>query len=53
VPEQCTNQLKRLLIIVMKKKLRTLLARIISLEGFEVLQAADSKVPLKKWNRLL
>jgi len=40
--------LKRILIIDDEEKLRTLLARIISLEGFEVAQAADSRTALKK-----
>ena len=40
--------MKRILIIDDEEKLRTLLARIISLEGFEVLQAADSKSAIKK-----
>jgi two-component system NtrC family response regulator len=40
--------LKKVLIIDDEEKLRTLLARIISLEGFEVLQASDCKTALKK-----
>lgn len=40
--------LRRILIIDDEEKLRTLLARIVSLEGFEVLQAADCKSGLKK-----
>jgi two-component system NtrC family response regulator len=40
--------LKNILIIDDEEKLRTLLARIISLEGFEVLQANDCKTALKK-----
>jgi len=40
--------LKKILIIDDEEKLRTLLTRIISLEGFEVLQAGDSKSALKK-----
>lgn len=40
--------MKKVLIIDDEEKLRTLLARIISLEGFEVLQAADCKSALKK-----
>ncbi|MBG9377270.1 sigma-54-dependent Fis family transcriptional regulator [Panacibacter sp. DH6] len=36
------------LIIDDEEKIRTLLARIISLEGFEVLQAADARTGLKK-----
>ncbi len=40
--------LKKILIIDDEEKLRTLLSRIISLEGFEVLQAADCKTALKK-----
>lgn len=43
-----TNRLKTILIIDDEEKLRTLLARIISLEGFEVLQAGDIKSGLKK-----
>lgn len=38
----------RILIIDDEEKLRTLLARIISLEGYEVLQAGDLKTALKK-----
>jgi DNA-binding NtrC family response regulator len=38
----------KVLIIDDEEKLRTLLARIIALEGFEVLQAADCKSALKK-----
>ena len=40
--------MKKILIIDDEEKLRTLLTRIISLEGFEVLQAGDSKSALKK-----
>lgn len=40
--------MKKVLIIDDEEKLRTLLARIISLEGFEVLQASDCKTALKK-----
>jgi DNA-binding NtrC family response regulator len=40
--------LKKVLIIDDEEKLRTLLTRIISIEGFEVLQAADCKSALKK-----
>lgn len=40
--------MKNILIIDDEEKLRTLLARIISLEGFEVLQASDIKSGLKK-----
>lgn len=40
--------MKNILIIDDEEKLRTLLARIISLEGFEVLQAGDIKSGLKK-----
>lgn len=40
--------MRRILIIDDEEKLRTLLARIISLEGFEVLQAADCKTALRK-----
>ncbi len=39
---------RRILIIDDEEKLRNLLTRIISLEGFEVLQAADCKTALKK-----
>jgi len=39
---------KKILIIDDEEKLRTLMARIISLEGFEVFQAADCKSGLKK-----
>lgn len=42
------NKVKKVLIIDDEEKLRTLLARIISLEGFEVLQAADGKSGLKQ-----
>lgn len=41
------NKLKTVLIIDDEEKLRALLARIISLEGFEVLQAPDAKSGLK------
>jgi DNA-binding NtrC family response regulator len=40
--------LSRILLIDDEEKLRTLLTRIISLEGFEVLQAADCKGALRK-----
>ena len=40
--------MKKILIIDDEEKLRTLLAKIISLEGFDVLQAADCKTALKK-----
>ena len=40
--------LKKILIIDDEEKLRTLLTRIISLEGFEVVQAGDCKTALKK-----
>lgn len=40
--------MKKILIIDDEEKLRTLLARIIGLEGFEVLQAGDCKTALKK-----
>ncbi|KAA5533797.1 sigma-54-dependent Fis family transcriptional regulator [Taibaiella lutea] len=40
--------MKKVLIIDDEEKLRTLLARIISLEGFEVVQAGDCKTALKK-----
>lgn len=40
--------MKKILIIDDEEKLRTLMARIISLEGFEVTQAADCKSGLKK-----
>lgn len=40
--------MRRILIIDDEEKLRTLLTRIISLEGFEVLQAGDCKTALKK-----
>jgi two-component system NtrC family response regulator len=39
--------LKRILIVDDEEKLRSLLARIISLDGFEVLQSADCKSALK------
>ena len=39
---------KKILIIDDEEKLRTLMARIISLEGFEVVQAGDCKSGLKK-----
>lgn len=42
------NILRRVLIIDDEEKLRTLLARIINLEGFDVLQAADCNAALKK-----
>ncbi len=40
--------MKKVLIIDDEEKLRALLTRIISLEGFEVLQAADCKTALKR-----
>ena len=40
--------MRRVLIIDDEEKLRTLLARIISLQGFEVLQAGDCKTALKR-----
>ncbi|MBX3107125.1 MAG: sigma-54-dependent Fis family transcriptional regulator [Bacteroidetes bacterium] len=40
--------MRRILIIDDEEKLRTLLARIISLEGFEVIQAENCKTALKK-----
>lgn len=40
--------MRKILIIDDEEKLRTLLARIISLEGFDVLQAGDCKTALKK-----
>jgi two-component system NtrC family response regulator len=40
--------LRRILIIDDEEKLRTLLARIISLEGFEVLESSDCKTAFKK-----
>lgn len=46
--EQTAHILRKILIIDDEEKLRTLLARIISLEGFEVLQAGDCKTALKK-----
>ncbi|RYD99523.1 MAG: sigma-54-dependent Fis family transcriptional regulator [Sphingobacteriales bacterium] len=42
------NSVPHILIIDDEEKLRTLLARIISLEGFEVVQAADAKSGLRK-----
>lgn len=42
------HALRKVLVIDDEEKLRTLLARIISLEGFEVHQAADCKAALKK-----
>jgi DNA-binding response OmpR family regulator len=39
--------LKRILIIDDEEKLRTLLSKIITLEGFEVFQAADIKSGFK------
>lgn len=45
---QTNNHLKTILIIDDEEKLRGLLARIIGLEGFEVLQAGDCKAALKK-----
>ena len=43
-----SNVVRKILIIDDENKLRSLLARIISLEGFEVLQAADGKSALRK-----
>ncbi len=43
-----SNKLKNILIIDDEEKLRTLLSKIISLEGFDVLQAADCKTAFKK-----
>lgn len=40
--------MKKILIIDDEEKLRTLMARIIGLEGFEVIQAGDCKTGLKK-----
>ncbi len=40
--------MKKILVIDDEEKLRTLMARIIGLEGFEVLQAGDCKTGLKK-----
>nr|WP_036692326.1 sigma-54 dependent transcriptional regulator [Pedobacter glucosidilyticus] len=40
--------LRKVLLIDDEDKLRTLMARIITLEGFEVIQAADCKTALKK-----
>lgn len=42
--------MKKILIIDDEEKLRTLMARIITLEGFDVLQAADCKSGLSKLN---
>ncbi|HRD81942.1 MAG TPA: response regulator [Saprospiraceae bacterium] len=42
------HALRKVLVIDDEEKLRTLLSRIISLEGFEVHQAADCKAALKK-----
>ena len=42
------QHLKKILIIDDEEKLRTLLTRIISLEGFEVLQAEDCKSASKR-----
>lgn len=44
--------MRKVLIIDDEEKLRTLLARIISLEGFEVMQAADCKSALKKLEQI-
>lgn len=44
--------MKTILIIDDEEKLRTLLARIIGLEGFEVLQAGDCKMALKKMEQV-
>lgn len=43
--------MRRILIIDDEEKLRNLLARIISLEGFDVLQAGDCKTALKKMDQ--
>lgn len=43
-----TEVLRRVLIIDDEEKLRSLLARIISLEGYEVVQAGDAKQAFKK-----
>ncbi len=43
-----SNNLKKVLIIDDEEKLRTLLTRIISLEGFEVIEAGDCKMAIKK-----
>ncbi|WP_229655516.1 sigma-54-dependent transcriptional regulator [Pedobacter puniceum] len=40
--------MRKVLLIDDEDKLRTLMARIITLEGFEVIQAADCKIALKK-----
>jgi two-component system, NtrC family, response regulator len=45
------NILRKILIIDDEEKLRTLLARIITLEGFEVLQAGDCKSAWKKFEQ--
>lgn len=42
--------MNKILIIDDEEKLRTLLSKIISLEGIEVLQAGDIKSGLKSWN---
>jgi DNA-binding NtrC family response regulator len=47
-PQMLTN----ILIIDDEEKLRSLLARIISLEGFEVVQAGDGKTALKKLEQI-
>jgi len=43
--------LKKVLIIDDEEKLRTLLTRIISIEGFEVIQASDCKSAMEKLNQ--
>ncbi|MEM5734239.1 response regulator, partial [Shewanella algae] len=43
--------ISKVLVIDDEEKLRTLLTRIISLEGFEVLQAGDCKSALKKMSQ--
>lgn len=43
-----TNIVNRVLLIDDEEKLRKLLAKIISLEGFDVIEAADIKSGLKK-----
>lgn len=46
--DQYVSALKKILIIDDEEKLRSLLTRIISLEGFEVVQASDCRSGLKK-----
>ena len=43
---------KKILIVDDEEKLRTLLTRIISLEGFEVIQASDCKTAIKKLEQI-